>query len=176
MPGTILRTCLELSDRAALRPAPAPALAALRIGRVEPADGVLSRWFYVAVGRHHEWTDRLGQSEAEWQRWAEAFETWVASVDGERAGYFELRPDADSVEVAFLGLLPRFQGHGLGGHLVTRALQRGLELAPRVWLHTCTLDGERALPNYLARGMRPFRRERIPRPAPHPDAHLLASD
>ena len=32
--------------------------------------------------------------------------------------------------------------------------------ATRVWLHTCTLDGEAALPNYLARGFTPFRTER----------------
>ena len=34
-------------------------------------------------------------------------------------------------------------------------------LAPtRVWLHTCTLDAKAALPNYLARGFRPFKEER----------------
>ena len=31
--------------------------------------------------------------------------------------------------------------------------------ANRVWLHTCTLDSPRALPNYRARGFREFRRE-----------------
>jgi len=30
----------------------------------------------------------------------------------------------------------------------------------RVWLHTCTLDDPAALPNYVARGFRPFREER----------------
>jgi hypothetical protein len=28
-----------------------------------------------------------------------------------------------------------------------------------VWLHTCTLDSPHALPNYLARGFREFRKE-----------------
>jgi len=31
--------------------------------------------------------------------------------------------------------------------------------ATRVWLHTCTLDGPAALPNYLARGFVATRRE-----------------
>ena len=31
--------------------------------------------------------------------------------------------------------------------------------AERVWLHTCTLDSPRALPNYKARGFREFKRE-----------------
>jgi hypothetical protein len=31
----------------------------------------------------------------------------------------------------------------------------------KVWLHTCTLDSERALPNYKARGFREFRTERL---------------
>ena len=176
MPATILRTYLELSDPAQLRPAPEPALDAVEIAHVAPPDGVVSRWFYIAVGRHHEWSDRLDESAADWQRWADSVETWTATVRGERAGYFELRAERNSVEVAFFGLLPDFQGRGLGGHLLTRALCRALDLAPRVWLHTCSLDGAAALPNYLARGMRPFRRERIPRPAPHPGTHLLTSD
>ena len=79
-----------------------------------------------------------------------------------RAGYYELSEDDDGVEVAYFGLLPAFHGHGLGGFLLTHALRRGFELAPRVWLHTCTLDGPAALPNYRARG-----------PAPVPDADAL---
>src|SRR3712207_7211688 len=57
------------------------------VARVEPADGAVSRWFYVHVGERHNWTDQLHRSEAEWQAWAEGVETWVATVAGERAGY-----------------------------------------------------------------------------------------
>jgi GNAT superfamily N-acetyltransferase len=155
----IVRTYLELDDPARLRPARPPRVAGLEIARVEPADGELARWFYAEVGRPYMWTDRLGQSAADWQAWAERVETWVATVAGERAGYYELRPDGDSVEVAHFGLLAAFHGQGLGGHLLTHALRRALEIAPRVWLHTNTKDGSAALPNYLARGLRPFRRE-----------------
>jgi GNAT superfamily N-acetyltransferase len=159
--GPIVRTYLELDDPAQLRPAAPPRLAGVEITRVTPADGELSRWFYVEVGTPHRWIDNLGRSRAEWQAWAELVETWVATVANERAGYYELLPAPGSVEVAYFGLLPAFQGQGLGGYLLTHALRRALELAPRAWLHTNTQDGAAALPNYLARGLRPFRREQL---------------
>ena len=128
---------------------------------MQPPDGGVSRFFYVEVGGPYNWTDNLRRSDAEWQAWAERVETWVATVAGERAGYYELRPDDGSVEVAYFGLLARFQGAGLGGFLLTHALRRGFEVAPRVWLHTNTQDAAAALPNYRARGLRPFRTETL---------------
>ena len=156
----VVRTYLELTDAAALRPAAPPRVdGAVRIARVEPPDGAVNRWHYEEVGRPHQWTDHLGRTDAEWQAWAAGVETWLATVDGERAGYYELRVVGDDVEIAYFGLLPHAQGRGLGGHLLTHALRRALELAPRVWVHTCSLDGPHALANYQARGLRPFRRE-----------------
>jgi GNAT superfamily N-acetyltransferase len=157
----VVRTYLELDDRAALRPAGPPRLDGVEVSRVPAPDGALSRWFYVEVGRDHHWTDHLGRSAAAWQAWADGVETWVATVGGARAGYYELRVDDDGVEVAYFGLLAAYQGQGLGGFLLTHALRRAFELAPRVWLHTCTLDGPAALPNYRARGLRPFRTQTL---------------
>jgi GNAT superfamily N-acetyltransferase len=157
----IVRTYLELDDPAALRPAGPPRLRGVEVVRVEPPDGALNRWFYAEVGGPHNWTDHARRSNDEWQAWAQRVETWVAMVGGARAGYYELRPEGGSVEVAYFGLLAAFQGHGVGGHLLTHALRRGLELAPRVWLHTNTQDGPAALPNYRARGLRAFRTETL---------------
>ena len=159
MTAPFVVTFLELDDPAALRPAAPPGLDDVAIARVEGADGALLRWFYVEVGRHHHWTDLLHWSDGEWERWGAGAETWVATVGGERAGYYVLDRQGDSVEVRFFGLLPAVQGAGLGGHLLTHALRRGLALAPRVWLHTCSLDHPAALPNYEARGLRVFRTE-----------------
>jgi GNAT superfamily N-acetyltransferase len=159
----VVRTYLELDDPARLRPAGLPRIDGVRVARVEPPDGAVSRFFYVEVGRDHQWIDHLGRSDADWQAWAEGVETWVATAAAERAGYYELRVDGDGVEVAYFGLLASFQGRGLGGFLLTHALRRGFELADRVWLHTCTLDGPAALPNYVARGLRPFRTEALAR-------------
>jgi GNAT superfamily N-acetyltransferase len=158
----VVRTYLELGDPAGLRPAGPPRLEDVEVARVAPPDGALSRWFYGEVGREYQWTDHLGRSPAEWQAWADGVETWVATVAGDRAGYYELRiEDDDGIEVAYFGVLADYQGQGLGGFLLTHALRRAFELAPRVWLHTCTLDGPAALPNYRARGLRPFRTQTL---------------
>jgi GNAT superfamily N-acetyltransferase len=160
MPVPVTRTYLEITDAAEISPAAPPRIdAELRIRRIDPPDGATNRWFYEHVGRDHHWTDHADRTDAEWQAWAETVETWVVSVDGENAGYYELHPTGDDVEIAYFGLLPHAQGAGLGGHLLTHALTRAFELAPRAWVHTCTLDGPYALANYEARGLRPFRTE-----------------
>ena len=157
----IVTTWLELTDPGELRPARNPGIPGAEIRRAQSPDGALSRWFYVVIGRPHAWTDHLGRDAAAWEAWAAQVETWVLTVGGSRAGYYELRPGGGGVELAYFGLLPAFQGRGLGGHLLTHALRRGLELASRVWVHTETRDGPAALPNYLARGLRPYRREEM---------------
>jgi GNAT superfamily N-acetyltransferase len=157
----VVRTYLELDDPAGLRPAGPPRVEDVEVEQVVPPDGAVSRWFYAEVGRDYQWADHLARSNAEWQAWADGVETWVATVAGDRAGYYELREEDDGVQVAYFGLLPAFHGQGLGGFLLTHALRRAFELAPRVWLHTCTLDGPAALPNYRARGLRPFRTQTL---------------
>ena len=151
---SVTTTWLRLGE---LRPAGPPRVPGAEVARVEPS-GEVSRWFYEEVGRDYSWTDREGWSDADWAAWAPTVETWVLTVSGERAGYFELRIE-DGVEVRSFGLLPPFHGAGLGGWLLTTALRRAQELGEPVWLHTCTLDGPAALPNYMARGMVPYRTE-----------------
>ncbi len=150
-------TYLELSDRAKLKPA--------RAARVEHSiervhDPALNRRLYEEIGGDWHWTDRLPWDEERWRAWADEVETWVVRVDGEPAGYAELRPGTDdAVLLAIFGLLRPFHGHGLGGVLLTHALRRGFELGDRVWVSTNTSDGPHALANYQARGMTVFRRD-----------------
>src|SRR3954451_9198012 len=120
MPRPVIRTYLELTDPGAIRPAAAPRVGGqVKIAKVDPPDGATSRWFYLEVGRPHQWTDNLNRTDAEWQAWGEQVETWLAAVAGERAGYYELRStDPGAVEIAYFGLLPEAQGNGLGGHLL----------------------------------------------------------
>ena len=156
MPITV--TFLELTDPGGIR---SPAHPPRRPYKLEPIqDPEVTRWFYERVGADHHWIDRLSWSAAKWRERQEQGEAWMATVGGERAGFFTLRVTHDPVEVDVFGLLREFQGIGLGGHLLTDALRRGFELGDRVWLHTCTLDSPNALPNYEARGMRVFRSER----------------
>jgi GNAT superfamily N-acetyltransferase len=161
----VVRTYLEMTDPSELRPGAPPRVDGdLEIARIDPPDGATSRWFYEHVGAPHQWTDHLGRTDADWQAWADEVETWVATVGGDRAGYYELRAGDDGVEIAYFGLLPDAQGRGLGGHLLTRAISRAFELGGRVWVHTCTLDGPHALANYQARGLRSFRTETLGAP------------
>ena len=120
-------------------------------------------YLYTEVGRQYHWVER--------RRWAPEklaavladpnVRLWVLYFDGCPAGYFELARDAeDGVEVAYFGLLPEFLGRGLGKTLLTSAVEQAWALEPRparVWLHTCTLDAPQALPNYQARGFRPYK-------------------
>ena len=153
---------LEMRDLRDLRPKRSPRTD-LALVPVQPPMPELNRFFYTAVGGAWYWTDRLPWT---FQRWLDylnrpELQTWMLTAGGLPAGYFELerQPD-DSVEVAYFGLLPSFIGSGLGGHLLTCAIERGFAMnAPRVWLHTCTLDHPQALANYQARGLRRYKEE-----------------
>ncbi len=152
--GPIIVTSLELTDPAAIVSPARPAPGNLGIDRV--ADPVVNERLYREIGAPLRWTDRLGWTVQGWAQHAAGVETWVASVDGAQVGYHELRVVHASAEIAIFGLLEGVRGLGLGGHLLTHALRRGLELAPRVWVHTCTDDGPHALGNYRARGLSVF--------------------
>jgi GNAT superfamily N-acetyltransferase len=153
---SVVTSYLELTDPAGLR-ASAPPDVHVEIARTE--DAAVSRAMYEQVGRDWSWTDRLVWTPEQWAAWSQRVETWVASVDGARAGCYELDPQGDAVEIASFGLLPAFHGRRVGGHLLTHAVRRAFELGSRVWVHTCTLDGPHALANYEARGMRVYKLE-----------------
>jgi GNAT superfamily N-acetyltransferase len=144
---------LEMASPGLLRPGRPPRQEPLLMRAARPC-AELSRFFYRAVGGNWYWIDRLEWSYQEWQGWAEQVETWAAYVDGTPAGYFELqqRPSG-AVNIALFGLLPWAVGQGLGGWLLTRAVERAWELGPeRVTVNTCSVDGPHALANYQARG------------------------
>jgi GNAT superfamily N-acetyltransferase len=159
----VVRTYLELTDRGQLRRAPAPDPEA-RIERVETCSPAFFRHLYVEVGRAYHWRDRLPWTDEDARRRLEdpTVTLHVLRVRDRLAGYFELQKHDDvAVEIAYFGLLPPFHGRGLGKYLLTAAVEAAWSLgASRVWLHTCTLDSPSALPNYLARGFRPFKEER----------------
>ena len=114
------------------------------------------------MGFRWHWSQRPTWSYQQWLDWLARpeVEVWVASVAGTPAGFFELVAQADGdVELISFGLLTPFHGLGIGGFLLTRAVERAWALhgdhgsrTRRVWLHTRTLDGPHALDNYRARG------------------------
>jgi GNAT superfamily N-acetyltransferase len=159
----VVKTYLELADPGPLKTLPAPDASA-RVERLAGCPASFFRYLYTEVGRAYQWRDRLAWTDEQLrQRLADPnVSLHLLSVAGSPAGYFELQrhvPD-DSVEIAYFGLLPEFRGRGLGRYLLARAATAAGQLgASRVWLHTCSLDDPAALPNYLARGFRPFRTE-----------------
>ncbi len=117
----------------------------------------LQRFLYTAVGGDWYWVDRLPWTYQQWRTWTHRPElhTFVAYLRGTPAGYYNLEQQADdNVEIAYFGLMPQFTGLGLGGALLTDALEQAWALgARRVHVNTCSLDGPAALANYQARGM-----------------------
>ena len=151
---------LEMTSPADLRPAVRRPVE-LAIVQAQVPSPPLNRYLYTAVGGDWHWVDRLSWRYEEWVAWLDRpeLETWVAYYRGTPAGYFELEMQEDrSVEIAYFGLLGQFIGLGIGGTLLTRAIERGWAMgARRVWVHTCTLDHPNALDNYRARGLRVFK-------------------
>jgi ribosomal protein S18 acetylase RimI-like enzyme len=178
---------LEQTAPTDLLPAAAPE-GDVRIARARIPSPEFSRFLYGSVGGDIRWTDRLGWSHRQWEEHLRrpGTETWVAHERDTPAGYAELQAQDDGVvEIVYFGLLPAFRGRRIGGHLLAHGTARAWDLADRwpglpatrrVWLHTCSLDGEHAMDNYLRRGFRLFdtevREEReIAAPGPWPGAY-----
>ena len=123
----------------------------------EEPNWVFNRDMYFRVGEQWQWIDKRPWTDEQWQEYAVAPElrAFAAYYGDALAGYYELRQDGEGgVEIAYFGLLPEFIGSGLGGALLTSAIEEAWKMLPkRVWVHTCNRDHPQALANYQARGM-----------------------
>jgi ribosomal protein S18 acetylase RimI-like enzyme len=134
---------------------------------VEPVDFQLNKFFYKNVGNKHRWTDRLIWSENEWIRYVSSanIETYILKIENDLAGYFELinHLNLKEIEIAYFGLLEEYHNKKLGGYLLSEAIKKSFlkKNIDRVWVHTCTLDHQNALKNYIARGMKIYKKETI---------------
>jgi len=131
---------------------------------VQPVDFQLNKFFYKNVGKKHHWVDRLVWTDKQWIEYTSNIEvnTYVLKKDADLAGYFELitHKDKNEVEIAYLGLLEEYQNKQLGSYLLSTAIKNSfLNNNQRVWVHTCSLDHKNALKNYIARGMKIFKKE-----------------
>ena len=169
----LFTTYLEMQSPEQLRPKRCPD-ARFQVREQKEPNWVFNRDLYFRVGEQWQWIDKRPWTDEQWKEYAAAPElrTFAAYYDDALAGYYELRhesePDPPSprlgrdrqgeVEIAYFGLLPEFIGCGLGGALLTSAIEeawsrRGGIAPKRVWVHTCNLDHPQALANYQARGM-----------------------
>ena len=133
---------------------------------LEPENFQLNKFFYKNVGKKHHWVDRLVWTDKEWIKYVsdKKVRTYVLKNNNDLAGYFELilHRDKNEIEIAYLGLLEEYQNKNLGSFLLTVAIKNSfLEKVKRVWVHTCSLDHKNALNNYISRGMKIFKKEKI---------------
>ena len=133
---------------------------------LEPENFQLNKFFYKNVGKNHHWVDRLVWSDKEWIQYVsdKKVKTYILKYNYDLAGYFELilHRDKNEIEIAYLGLLEEYQNKNLGSFLLTVAIKNSFsEKVKRVWVHTCSLDHKNALNNYISRGMKIFKKEKI---------------
>ena len=167
--NTRITYTLELASREHFKPKEGR-LDELEIREVVEPCPEFNKFLHRVVGAAHCWGGHDGWGRTEWTEYVErpTLETWVGYFHGAPAGYFELEklPDG-AVRILTFGLLPRFIGRGIGGHLLTAAVRRGWELdATYIWLRTNTQDHPHALPNYQARGFQVAKKEEGPLRAP----------
>ena len=133
---------------------------------VEPRDFQLNKFFYKNVGKNHHWIDRLIWTDQQWSNYTSdnKVKTYILKKKDDLAGYFELifHKDKKEVEIAYLGLLEEYYNKKLGSYLLSAAIRNSFsDKIKRVWVHTCSLDHQNALNNYLSRGMKIFKKETI---------------
>jgi hypothetical protein len=137
------------------------------IKKVDPVDFQLNKFFYKNIGKKHRWIDRLIWSENDWVKYVSSpnVETYTLKIENDLAGYFELinHDTMQEIEIAYFGLLEEYHNKKIGGYFLSEAIKQSFlkKKINRVWVHTCTLDHENALKNYIARGMKIYKKENI---------------
>ena len=131
---------------------------------IDPINFQLNKFFYKNIGKKHRWVDRLIWSEQQWIDYVSSskVKTYVLKKKDDLVGFFELifHLENKEVEIAYFGILEEYQNKKLGSFLLSEAIKKSFnENINRVWLHTCSLDHENALKNYLARGMKIYKSE-----------------
>ena len=137
-----------------------------KIELIDPPNFQLNKFFYKNVGKKHRWIDRLTWDEKQWIEYTtnKNIKTYVLKKKEDLVGYFELlfHDDLNEIEIAYFGLLEEYHNKKLGSYLLSLAIRKSFLKKPkRVWLHTCSLDHENALRNYISRGMKIFKKESV---------------
>ena len=159
----ILRSFLEIKSLNKLRAVNKP-IKNLSVEQIKSKDFQLNKFLYKQIGKKYFWIDRLSWDDKEWIEYAsnKNLYAYVLKIDSELAGFFELifHPDKRETEIAYFGIFEEYFGKKFGGYLLSEAIKIGFQNNPkRVWVHTCSLDHQYALKNYISRGMSVFKSE-----------------
>ncbi len=133
---------------------------------LDPINFQLNKFFYKKIGNKHSWLDRLTWNEDRWIDYvsSENVKTYVLKCKEDLVGFFELihHQEKKEVEIAYLGILEEYHNKKLGSFLLSEAIKESFKYKiNRVWVHTCSLDHKNALRNYITRGMKIFKTEKI---------------
>ena len=148
----------ELEMRAMpARREPAPSGPRIALMRAQGMTAAFYRFLYREVGKPHHWFMRrlLDDAALQAEITPEKSEIFVLYVDGCPAGFFELalagKPSI--VEIQYFGLMPGYQGRGLGKFFLSEAVFAAWAHKPeKVVIETNTLDSPRAIIMYQRMG------------------------
>ncbi len=165
MTEKVTRNYLEINSLEELKEGKKPS-DGYSLNLIDPIDFQLNKFFYKNVGKNHKWIDRLVWSEDKWIKYLseDKVKTYVLKYKKDLVGFFELiyHKENKEAEIAYFGILEEYQNKKLGSYLLSEAIKKSFESRiKRIWLHTCSLDHEHALNNYLSRGMKIFKTEII---------------
>ena len=108
----------------------------LQIERAQPGDaGVLTRVAFAAKahwGYPERWMERWREGLTITPEFISRNEVYVATVEGEQAGFYALAGEGRRVELEHLWVLPERMGEGVGRALVEHALRTAASLGAGV--------------------------------------------
>jgi len=114
------------------------------------------RYLYAQVGAPLGWAGRLLLKDVDLLEIISQPTTkiFVLYHQGVPAGYTEfLIHNDDSIELKYFGLIPHFQGKGLGKLLLYWSVNKAWSFNPtKIWLHTCSFDSPVAMALYAKAG------------------------
>jgi len=143
----------------------------ITVTKVDTPSTEFYRHLYCSVGDDFSWVDRLVLSDDELKAIIQDdhVDIYVLAVGGETAGYAELdRREKNQIELVYFGLFPQFLGQGLGKYFLSWVLRQAWSFGPqRVWVHTCDLDHQAALPTYSKAGFTIYDEKIIDQVIPH---------
>ena len=142
----------------------------IKVKLIKKIDFNLNKFFYKQIGKNHRWTDRLSWNNNMWVNYVsdKSVNTFVLMYNKNLAGYFEriYNKQSNEFEIAYFGILYEYRNKKFGAYLLSKAIELSFkDGAKRVWVHTCTFDHKNAIKNYLSRGMKIFKEEKIKIPA-----------
>ena len=156
-------THFEMMARPTRAPRPKP-LDRLLLTRVIDPTTSFYRYLYRAVGERVLWASRLQLPDDALTALlhSEQTEIYVLYRGGVPAGFAEIaRLDAETVELVHFGMVPEFEGRGLGSYLLDAVIDIAWSREPkRLIVQTCTLDSPRAMQMYQRAGFVAIGQER----------------